>query len=262
MGIGPKRATRQLLAIALSSLSLSARADFAAYQAVVDLRAEGPGIIVTHHHDWSTATAEQRSKMIRTHQDPFRDDNYYAFLVWYGPDSTTQVRRTPSPALSWLGVTPDGRYVIGLSDVMLDNPYQVVVYDRSGTLLLKRHITPAVACLTPKMFSQLRRKHPAQFDELTDRTWTSGGTVYVDFEWMDAPRRLSSLWKALLAHACPSPFSPNFSESVTNWVFWFDRADPKPEVIEAAGEPVALRLRDPKGVPFELPFRLPRPAGP
>jgi len=199
--------------------------------------------------------------MMLTHQDPFRDDNDYAFLAWATGDGRLLVRRTPCPALTWLGVTPDGRYVIGLSGVKLDNPYQLVVYDRSGTLLLKSHIAPSVACLNPETFRELRSKHQEQFEFLGDRTWTDHGVVYVDFLWVDAPRRLGRLWDALQAKSCPSPYSPNFSESVTNSVFWFDRGNPRPEVVEVDGRPMVLRIRDPKGVPFEVPFRLTPPGG-
>lgn len=231
-------------------------ADSVAYQGIVDLRAEATDFVVTHHHDWSDATRTSRQRMIETHQDPFRDDNDYAYLAWHSRDDGRLLRRQPGPALTWLGVSSDSRYVIGLSRVMLDNPYQLVVYDRAGQLLLKRHIGPRVACLTLSRYRQLRRAYPRQFEFLKERVWTAGGVVYVDYLTMDMPRRLGLLWVALYPSVCPSPLSANLSESVTNWVFWYDQTDPAPEVVERAGQPVVLRLKDPKGQLFTVPFLL------
>jgi hypothetical protein len=236
----------------------SARADVTAYQAVVDLRAQGDDFTVLHHHDWSQSTRANRAAMMKTHQDPFRDDNNYGYIAWYTLDGQL-VRRLPSPALTWLGVSPNSRYVIGLSRVMLDNPYQLVVYSRAGELLVKRHIAPEVACLTPTRYQELLRSYSRQLEVLRERVWTSGGVVYVDYLTMGMPERLGKLWRVLYPHTCRSPWSPNFSHSVTNWVFWYDEADPTPEVVETEGKPFALQLKDPKGFVVTVPFHLELP---
>lgn len=235
-------------------------ADSVSYEAVLDLRAAGRGFVVRHHHDWSSATEASRWKMISTHRDPFGRDNEYAFVAWYSPDERTLIRKQPSPALTWLGVSADSKYVIGLSGVMLLNPIQVVVYSADGTLLLKRHIAPEVACLSLARYGELLRRFPGQFELLKEHVWTEKGSVYVDFRGTAQPDRLGKLWNELLRHVCRSPLSPNFSQSVTNWVWWFDAQNPAPEVIETDGKPAYLRLRDPKGIPFVIPFRLERPS--
>ena len=250
-----------LAVIAVMGVALrGARADFAAYQSIVDLRADGDTFIVKHHHDWSRTTQDSRYKMITTHQDPFRSDNDYANIAWYSRGDDRLLRQMPSPALTWLGVSPDSRYVIGLSNVMLDNPYQLVVYNRAGDLLLKRHIGPQVACLTPEKYRELHRSHSRQFELLNEHIWTKDGVVYVDFLTADMPTRLGQLWNTLFPFVCRSPFSPNFSQSVTNWVGWYDEKSPAPVVVENAGQPVAIRLKDPKGIEFAMPFRLEQPS--
>lgn len=237
----------------------STRADISAYQKIVDLRAEGDDFIVLHRHDWSGTTAAKRNEMMRTHQDPFRDDNDYAYVAWYSRHDGRRLRQLPSPALTWLGVSPDSRYVIGLSKVMLDNPYQLVVYSRTGELLLKRHIAAEVACLTPGRYRELRRSYSNEFQSLLGRVWTSGGVVYVDYLTTDMPRRLGRLWDALYPSTCPSPWSPNFSQSVTNSVYWYSEDDPAPEVVETEGKPTGVRLKDTKGYSVVIPFRLEEP---
>jgi hypothetical protein len=252
-----KRRTFGLLVCGVLAAAQSLRADAVSYGRVVDLEAKGDTFVVKHHHDWSRATGDARYAMISGSRDPFTAENTYASLSWQTRTGET-VRKVPSPALTWLGVTADSRYVIGLSSLKLDNPYQLVVYSRDGTLLLRRHITPGVACLTPAEFGKLRGAHPEASALLKDRAWRDGGSVYVDYDDL-SPRALGPLGQALAAHACPSPFSAAFSESVTNSVSWYDEKDPAPVVLETAGVPSAVRLKDPKGVLFTVPFRLDAP---
>lgn len=250
-----------LAVLAVTGVALrGARADRTGYDSIVDLHADGDTFIVKHHHDWSRATEVSRYKMITTHQDPFRGDNDYAYVAWYSRGDGRRLRQIPSPALTWLGVSPDSRYVIGLSNVKEYNPYQLVVYNRTGELLLKRHIGPQVACLTPEKYRELRHSHSRQFEMLKEGIWTKDGVVYVDFLTADMPTRLGQLWETLFVFVCSSPFSPNFSESVSNWVYWYDEKSPAPVVVENAGQPVAIRLKDPKGVEFTMPFKLEQPS--
>jgi hypothetical protein len=230
-----------------------------AYQDVVDLRAEGPDFVVVHHHDWSRATREHRQEMIAGSQDPFGPQNDYAHVSFYARDGKTLLKRMPSPALTWLGLSADAKYVVGLSSVKLDNPVQLVVYDPTGKLLLQRHIAPRVACLTPERYGALRRRFPAPFKALGDHVWSGQGKVYVDYGLPDMADRLGDLWAELFAAECASPFSSRFTESMTNFVFWFDEQNPQPVVIERDGQPAVLLLRDPKGEPLEIPFQLDPP---
>jgi hypothetical protein len=233
------------------------RADAVGYSRVVDLEARGDTFIVRHHHDWSGKTRDARDRMMATGRDPFTADNTYASLTWHGRSGDV-VRKVPSPALNWLGVTADSRYVIGLSAIKLDNPYQLVVYDRDGGLLLKRHIGATVSCLTPQQFGLLRGRLAQAGALLEDRIWRGDGRVYVDYDSL-SPREHAGLWNALHPHDCQSPFSAAISESVTNSVHWYDEKDPAPAVLEEGGVPTGVRLRDPEGRPFRVPFRLEAP---
>lgn len=242
---------------ALGAATSVARADAVGYSRVVDLEARGDTFVVRHHHDWSGKTRDARARMMTTGRDPFTAANTYASLTWLGRSGDV-VRTVPSPALNWLGVTADSRFVVGLSAIKLDNPYQLVVYDRDGNLLLKRHIGATVACLTPERFQQLRGTLATAGSLLEDRIWRGDGRVYVDYDSL-SPREHAALWNSLRPHTCRSPFSAAFSESVTNSVVWYDAQDPAPAVLEEGGAPVGVRLRDPKGTPFTVPFRLEAP---
>src|SRR5262245_16973760 len=105
-------ATFTILFVAQATVARLVLADAVGYQAVVNLRAEGNDFVVEHHHDWSGTTHDSRYRMITTHQDPFRDDNDYAYIAWYKKEGHELVRRLPCPALTWLRVSEDSRFVI------------------------------------------------------------------------------------------------------------------------------------------------------
>ena len=220
----------------LTVAGMAVKADLTAYTAVVNLSAAADTFTVRHHHDWSLKKRR-------------------AFLEWTSRPDGKVLSRMPTPALTWLGVTNESRYVIGLSHIKLDNPYQLVVYTRDGGLLLQRHITPNVACLTPAGYLELERKHANGMRALREFAWVNTGTVYVDFFRPDASRILGrSLWDELTFNACPHPWLGRVTETVSNFVEWFDEANPSPMIIEDAGKPIAVRLRDPDGRAIEVPF--------
>jgi hypothetical protein len=100
-----------------SSLAVGfAAADITAYARVRDLQADGDTFTVRHHHDWSKAKK-------------------VAFVTWHPRGESKVLRKEPSPALTWLGVSPDSRFVIGLSSIKHRNEHQLAVWDRDGKLL-------------------------------------------------------------------------------------------------------------------------------
>ena len=248
---------RQFLAfICVAALCVASTwADRAAYSQVVDLEAVGDGIVVHHHHDWTRNTWDARYEMITTNQNPFTADNEFAFVRIRSAVDDREIATVPSPALTWIGVTNEGAFVVGLSRIKIANPYQLVVLDREGRLLGRRHISSEVACLIPAEYERLKKRYPKEFNWLAEGVDTIDGTVYVDFQRMTSPRRLGRLWGKLLENACPSPFSPNISESVSNFVYWYHEESPDPEVeLDDSNRPSAISLSDPTGTRVRIPI--------
>jgi hypothetical protein len=125
------------LALAASN---SAHADRVGYDKVVNLVAETDTVRVDHHHDWGRATHDARWKMISTTKDPFTADNDYSYLRMYDKATGKELFRRPVPALTHIWISPDSEYVVGISNVMLWNPYQLVVFNKSGDRLLERRL--------------------------------------------------------------------------------------------------------------------------
>jgi hypothetical protein len=130
---------RIMLGLAIAA-STAARADRIGYDKVVDLSAETDTLRAQHHHDWSSATHAARWKMISTTENPFTADNDYSSLRLYDKTTGIELFRRPAPALTYIWISPDSEYIVGVSNVMLWNPYQLVVFNRAGDRLLERNM--------------------------------------------------------------------------------------------------------------------------
>ena|ERR1700722_1625864 len=121
----------------------TAHADRSGYDKVIHLWAETGSVRAEHHHDWSGATHEARWKMISTTRNPFIADNDYSYLLLRDKATGSELFRRPVPALTYIWISSDSKYVVGVSDVMLWNPYQLVVFSKSGDRLLERSMVGA-----------------------------------------------------------------------------------------------------------------------
>ena len=138
-GVGLLRGFFSVTAVLLASAA--ALADMVGYNKVVDLREQNAVLVVEHHHDWSRSTEPARFKMISTTKDPFTTENTYSYLRVVEKASGRELFRAPVPALSILWISPDSKYVVGLSSIKLWNPFQLVVFTRAGRRVFERDFT-------------------------------------------------------------------------------------------------------------------------
>jgi hypothetical protein len=135
--MNPRRRFHQrlLAASVLPLFAARARADSRGYGEVVDVKVETDQLIAEHHHDWGASSHRARWKMISSDQNVFTSENTYSFLRVIDRNSNVQKFRVPVPALRHLWISPDSDLIVGVSDVKLWNPIQLVVFNASGTLL-------------------------------------------------------------------------------------------------------------------------------
>jgi hypothetical protein len=128
----------------LVAMSIPARADMIAYNKVVDLWAEAGSLRAEHYHDWSSDARDSRWQMMFSAKNPFGADNDYSYLRLRDNVTDTELFRRPVPALTHIWISPNSKYVVGISNVKLRNPYQLVVFSKAGDLLLKRNMVGAI----------------------------------------------------------------------------------------------------------------------
>ncbi|GFE88516.1 hypothetical protein [Steroidobacter agaridevorans] len=246
-----------LLAIAMVSVN-PVFADRARYGDKKDLTAHSPTLTVRHRHDWSLVLEQLRFSL----DNPFGVEPNVSSLEFFERDKS--IARVPSPALTYLHITPDSRYVVGLSRIKAMNDVQLVVFDRNAKLLLHRHISAEVFAVSAEAYLKLRVTHAktfAEFDELyrftqTPYAWREGNTVYLDLWYGTTEPGWSRLIEDVMPGRRASPYSPNFYGSVTNAIYWYHQADPAPRIVERDGRPELIKLRDPEGIEMSIPFRL------
>ena len=116
---------RKPIATVMATLVLSsspAFADRAAYSGAVDLWKASPALLVAHHHDWSNPARPSTLKVM----------DRLSFQPIFEIDV---------PAITYLWISPDSHYVVGLSNIKYRNQYQLIVLSDSGREVLKQDLT-------------------------------------------------------------------------------------------------------------------------
>lgn len=243
----------------LCLVPFQARADYAAYSGKHEVSASTATLKVRHAHDWDWQKLDPIFKNLKDHDKIFSDAANPCAHLEAKDDAGRVLFRTACPALTHLWISPDSQHIIGLSNVMLRNPYQLVIWRRDGTLLHREHIEPQVSKLTAAQKQDFARLHPEANALLADHFFSLAGdaAVYVDFLIMGMPGFISpQAWDFLKNQMVAHPYSADFNSTVTNHVYWFDEARPEPVLTldPATAKPVTLTLRSPKGDRFTIPL--------
>jgi hypothetical protein len=190
------------------------------YKRVVDLDAKSGEVVIRHHHDWSVVPAKSLS---HTMSAPFGVGNTYSYLAAYAPDGK-QLWQVPSPPLTWMGVTGDGQYIIGLSMIKYLNPTQVVIYGVNGRMLARRMIS--AQCFTGEKRQAEIEKQPENLRR-----------VYAEFRIPECLERFEVI-----------------GETALNYVDWYQQWDPGARLVQGDGHILGVDLKDPKGRNFRVPL--------
>jgi hypothetical protein len=180
---------------------------------------------VKHTHDWSSPKVGKMFLDLSNHKKFFAADNDFAFTEVTRDGKV--LFRSPSPALTQLWVSPDGQIVVGLSDIMLYNPFQLVVWSIDDHLLHSEHISDSVALYDATQQRVFTRRHPRAAKFLADRVFIHQGHTYLDYSILGVPNEIGdAAWDYLYALNQHHPYSDDFASSVTNSVRWFDSKRP------------------------------------
>lgn len=240
-------------------VSMTCVADARSYNEIVNFKVENKEIVVNHYHNWSLETKKKRDAMMATHQNPFLGENDYAFIKCIDKKTGKVLFKKPTPALTYLYISNDSKYIIGLSKIQLNNPYQFVCFDLKGNLIEKKHITPMEAKLSLPEYQVFKKKYNTAFEllESLERITIIDNQVYIDFLSMNMPTIIDEAWNYLVNKITASHLSKNFSDSISNWVFWYNGNDPKIELnYNNMRQLIGISLLDPKGERFEIPIQI------
>lgn len=240
------RPMKRWLFIFLAVLAVSsAHGDYAAYGGRHEVTTTRGTLRFRHVHNWDSPKLEPLFSNLTHHEHFFSTANDFAFVELR--DESKILFRSPSPALTHLWISPDGQFFVGLSDIMIYNPYQLVIWQRDGTLLYREHISGEVAKFSPKQRRDFENRFPKAEQFLAERYFTCGGVTYLDYAIGGMPNEIGdAAFNYLFPFRVRHPYSDDFAESVTNFVEWFD---PKHSELSLSrdGNAMTLFVRSPTG---------------
>lgn len=242
-----------LITVLFAALIQCAFADFGAYSGHHEVVATRDSWTVRHAHDWDYQKVDVLIPELSQDDKIFTEANDFASTELR--DGSKVLFKKPSPALTHVWISPDGQFVVGLSDVMLRNPYQLVIWKKDGSLLHREHISAEVAKLSLEQREEFARRFPKAEKFLASRHFSRRGVLYLDYSLMGVPNEIGeAAWKFLESLRSPHPYSDDFTESVTNSVYWFDPKKPDIGLTQKDGE-FTLTLRSPTGKPMMINFK-------
>lgn len=209
-------------------LPSSVFADMIGYNKIVSIVTENRQYKFIHTHDWSERTRKQRSEVVKGDLNQFTSKNDYSRLICISKGTGGIVFDVPVPALTNLVISPDSKYIVGLSDIKLWNPIRLVIYDINGNLVKHRSVSSVEAQLTQSELNLFKKSFPVQLKILEDmgRVYKRNGKYYLDYTFINSPKRLGQAWEYLYKYLKPNELIDVYSSSVTNHIKWYDSDKP------------------------------------
>lgn len=244
-----------ILAVFCLLLSSVLHADSTPYMAKKRVEFRRDHLVVVHEHDWGHAAVSAMWELYisRPQRDLyFTEKNQVSFLQLVNEETGKTLFRKPVPALTHVWISPDAKYVVGLSQIKLYNPWQFVVFDAAGNLLHCRYIGQ-MAVLTKVEWDEFQRKYTNAGMALAKLLQAHDGKVYIDVRLAGHREAMADDALAVLrAKMGPPPCCTYVGESVTNFVLWFLGTDPEIKVEKDTPEALVMSLLDPVKHRFTL----------
>ena len=249
---------QRILFLTLIFISSVAYCDPVAYKDSLKIEIESENYYIIHFHDWSEKTTDSRYKMISSDQNPFTIENNYAYLQVIDKKTCKTIFKKPTPALTHIEISKDEKYIVGISNIMVWNPVQLVVFDMDGKLVKSRHFSSEEAKLDQSDFEYFKKNFRKQYKLLNkrNRIYSYDGFYYIDFLSANMPKYLGdSTWSYLFEHIALNHLTRNIRESTTNWIDWFNKASPTIKFNYSNESLNSLTIMDPKCERVQIKIR-------
>ncbi|PPD55461.1 MAG: hypothetical protein CTY10_06940 [Methylotenera sp.] len=235
------------LFIALVIFSNLCFADGASHGGRHEIAIDGCCGSLRHVHNWNNEENRKLFFDFQNHEKIFSASNSFSY-VEYIDRSGKVLFHYPSPAYSKLWSHHDQIFV-GMSDIMLYNPYQLVVWKRDGTILYKAHFSSTVAEFSSDKLIEFKSKHPQSYEFMKKFFFDYKGKKYCDFMYLGMPNQIGKeAWKFLHDTSKPHPYVSS-SETTSNLVMWTGDREPEIDrengnliIYPHKGDPIVIEL--------------------
>lgn len=227
-------------------------ADRVSYNHSKSLNVESEQLLVEHHHDWSAKKVRELFYPVTEQMRIFSSENDFSWLKVTDKKSGEVLFHSPVPALTYLWISEDHNYIIGLSNIKRYNPYQLVVFNRNGLLLHKEHITTGIAVLTQDEYRTLLTEYPKSKTIFEAFSRRNGDTIYLYFLGNGVAQAIEDEAWSFLYKRAQALYSTSFRESVTTNILWYEKENPELRIESEEGDSLILSLLDKRGKRFKI----------
>jgi hypothetical protein len=229
--------------------------DRASYSGIKQIKIESENFYIVHYHNWSEETRYERYAMITSENQNISYNNNYAYIEIISKKTNERIIRVPTSALTHLYISKNEQYIVGISNIMIYNPYQLIIMNINGEILKKRHIATVEARMNENDFNNFKYKFSDAFKylQLNKRIYNINTYYYIDFFGLGFPSSLEEeAFNFLLKHTTANHLSENISSSVTNWIFWFNEKNPNVSFNYKENKLFSINLLDRKNIIMEI----------
>ncbi len=214
-------------------------ADFVSYNSTVTIQLKTDSYTILHHHDYTERGKDERLNEIHYGRNAIFNDtlNTFSFIIVTNSKTGDTLFKKPCPPFTKVLISKDEKYFIGLSNIKLRNPFQLVVFNLQGEVEFKRriHINYKNVTYTDNEIRLLVNKYPEDFVKYTlmgdiekhKQFWKINTNNIPQFR-DDSSGKISTvgIFDSLL---------PNKRESTSNYVKWFCDTIKEIEIVEKNG---------------------------
>ncbi|EIP98564.1 hypothetical protein OpiT1DRAFT_03022 [Opitutaceae bacterium TAV1] len=240
-------------------------ADTVGYSGKETLTLDQGALAVRHTYDWGKWDALNTLDKEPDHAAAmFTEANKCARITVTDTASQTLLLDTPCPAFTRLWLSPDNRFLVGLSHIMISNPVQLAVWEIAASpaaspenrsrLIWRECIQPYAHALPAEALASLREKFPETWRIIAPgiRPWGDLVVLPVKRYYNFPKAEWDQVWAFLRPWHNRHPYSPNFSSTVTNFVYWYSQDDPAPRIETLSPDLIELSLLDSGNVRFRI----------
>jgi hypothetical protein len=218
--------------------------DAMAYSDIKHFMIESRNYYIVHYHNWSKVTGSI-----------FHNINNHSYIEVINKATNRKIFRVPAPALTHLYISEDEQYIVGISNIMIYNPYQLIIVNINGKILKKRHIAIMEARMNEQDFNNFRKNFPSAFHYLQSnkRIYSIDSYYYIDFFDLNLSVIFNKrTFDFLFNYITANHLSENISTSVTNHIYWFNKNNPNMRFNYRNNELYSINVLDQENIMMEI----------
>lgn len=207
-------------------------ADRAPYKGIKEIRVESKNFIVIHQHNWryKQSLSDKEEEYTK-----FESLNTSSIICINKRNGDTLFKRPCYSALTHIIISENEDYIIGLSNIKCNNPYQLIIFNLFGDIIKERHISSKEAKLSINELEDFKQKFNSQFEKLQKNNiiYTIDSIYYIDYKYffLTLNEKDQQTSDYLDRYEKPNHLSNSFSESVTNYIDWYNEENPSIKLI-------------------------------